>query len=26
VMACCVATFVVTYFVDKHIDPEYGRK
>ena len=26
VMACCLATFVVTYFVDKHIDPEYGRK
>lgn len=26
VMACCVATFVITYFVDKKIDPEYGRK
>lgn len=26
VMVCCVATLVVTYFVDKKIDPEYGRK
>lgn len=26
VMACCVATLVVTYFVDKKIDPEYGKK
>ena len=26
VMACCVATLVVTYFADRKIDPEYGRK
>ena len=26
VMVCCFATFVVTYFVDKRIDPNYGRK
>ena len=26
VMACCIATLVVTYFVDKKIDPNYGRK
>lgn len=26
VMACCIATLVVTYFVDKKIDPDYGRK
>ena len=26
VMACCAATFVMTYIVDKRIDPDYGRK
>ena len=26
VMACCVATLIVTYLVDKRIDPEYGKK
>ncbi|MBR1551208.1 MAG: MFS transporter [Muribaculaceae bacterium] len=26
VMVCCIATLVVTYFVDKKIDPKYGRK
>lgn len=26
VMACCVATLVVTYLVDRKIDPNYGRK
>lgn len=26
VMVCCVATLVVTYFVDKKIDPSYGKK
>ena len=26
VMVCCIATLVVTYFVDRKIDPEYGRK
>lgn len=26
VMACCFATLIVTYFADKKIDPEYGRK
>ena len=26
VMACCFATLIVTYFVDKKIDPDYGRK
>ena len=26
VMACCAATLVVTYFVDKKIDPSYGKK
>lgn len=26
VIACCVATLVVTFFADKKIDPEYGRK
>ncbi|MBQ3958969.1 MAG: MFS transporter [Muribaculaceae bacterium] len=26
VMVCCIATLVVTYFVDKKIDPNYGRK
>lgn len=26
VMACCIATLVVTYLVDRKIDPEYGKK
>ncbi|MCQ2289069.1 MAG: MFS transporter [Muribaculaceae bacterium] len=26
VMVCCIATLVVTYFADRKIDPEYGRK
>lgn len=26
VIACCVATLVVTFFVDKKIDPKYGLK
>ena len=26
VMACCAATLGVTYFVDKKIDPNYGKK
>ena len=26
VMACCAATLVVTFFVDKKIDPNYGKK
>ena len=26
VMACCIATLVVTFLVDRKIDPEYGRK
>ena len=26
VMICGIATLVVTYFVDKRIDPNYGRK
>lgn len=26
VIACCVATIVITYFVDRKIDPEYGLK
>ncbi len=26
VMACCVATLLVTYFVDRKIDPDYGKK
>ena len=26
VMICCFATLAVTYFVDKKIDPNYGRK
>lgn len=26
VIACCAATLVVTFFVDKKIDPEYGLK
>ncbi len=26
VIACCVATLVVTFFVDKKIDPNYGKK
>ena len=26
VMACCFATLVVTYFADKKIDPNYGKK
>ena len=26
VMACCFATLLVTYFVDKTIDPNYGKK
>lgn len=26
VMACCVATLVVTYLVNKKIDPDYGKK
>jgi PAT family beta-lactamase induction signal transducer AmpG len=26
VMVCCVATLLVTFFVDKKIDPNYGKK
>ena len=26
VMACCIATLIVTYFVDRKIDPSYGKK
>jgi PAT family beta-lactamase induction signal transducer AmpG len=26
VMACCIATLTITYFVDKKVDPEYGKK
>ena len=26
VIVCCVATLIVTFFADKKIDPEYGRK
>ena len=26
VIACCIATLVVTYFADRKIDPEYGLK
>ena len=26
VMACCFATLIVTYFVDRSIDPDYGKK
>ncbi|MCH4146818.1 MAG: MFS transporter [Prevotella sp.] len=26
VMVCCLATLFITYFVDKRIDPEYGKK
>ena len=26
VMVCCVATLVVTFFVDKKVDPSYGKK
>ncbi len=26
VMACCIATLVVTFFVDKKVDPSYGKK
>ena len=26
VMACCIATLLVTYFVDRTIDPDYGKK
>ncbi len=26
VMACCIATLVVTYFVDRKVDPTYGKK
>ncbi len=26
VIACCVATLIVTYLVDRRIDPDYGRK
>ena len=26
VMACCLATLFITYFVDKKIDSEYGKK
>ena len=26
VMACCFATLIVTYFVDRTIDPNYGKK
>ena len=26
VMACCFATLLVTYFVDRKIDPDYGKK
>lgn len=26
VMVCCIATLIVTFFVDKKIDPDYGKK
>lgn len=26
VMVCCIATLVVTYYVDRKIDPNYGKK
>jgi len=26
VMVCCLATLAITYFVDKKVDPEYGKK
>ena len=26
VMVCCIATVIVTFFVDRKIDPEYGKK
>lgn len=26
VIVCCAATLIITYFVDRRIDPEYGRK
>lgn len=26
VMVCCIATLIVTYFVDRKIDPNYGKK
>ena len=26
VIACCIATVVVTFFADRRIDPEYGKK
>ena len=26
VMGCCIATLIVTYFADKKIDPNYGKK
>lgn len=26
VIACCIATLVVTFFVDRQVDPNYGKK
>jgi PAT family beta-lactamase induction signal transducer AmpG len=26
VMICCIATLIVTYFADKKVDPNYGKK
>jgi len=26
VIACCAATLIVTYFIDRKIDPAYGLK
>ena len=26
VMVCCIATLIVTFFADKKIDPNYGKK
>lgn len=26
VMICCIATIIVTYFIDRKIDPNYGKK
>lgn len=26
VMGCCIATLIVTYYVDRKIDPNYGKK
>lgn len=26
VMVCCIATLIVTFFVDRKIDPDYGKK